>query len=144
MVTIQVNLHLLSDVKMLVFKHRWLLNTGDCLIKLAFKTGLTNWKTVMLRLNRIYTDCLAISNLQNKKHVKQLLYIVLRRTGLSKQCRPWSVAVRRAFRRAFKTEKLKAPLFPGPYGAGTTNYWCITGDFSYGKRVSILLNPFYL
>ena len=28
--------------------------------------------------------------------------------------------------RALKTEKLKAPLFPGPVGAGTTNDWCIT------------------
>ena len=25
---------------------------------------------------------------------------------------------------ALKTEKLKAPLFPGPVGAGTTNDWC--------------------
>ena len=33
--------------------------------------------------------------------------------NLSLQCR--------AFSRALKTEKLKAPLFPGPYGAGTTN-----------------------
>ena len=31
----------------------------------------------------------------------------------------------RAFSRALKTEKLKAPLFPGPIGAGTTNDWCI-------------------
>ena len=34
---------------------------------------------------------------------------------LSPQCR--------AFSRALKTEKLKAPLFPGPVGAGTTNDW---------------------
>ena len=27
----------------------------------------------------------------------------------------------RAFSRALKTEKLKAPLFPGPVGAGTAN-----------------------
>ena len=32
----------------------------------------------------------------------------------------------RAFSRALKTEKLKAPLFPDPVGAGTTNDWCIT------------------
>ena len=34
----------------------------------------------------------------------------------------------RAFSRALKTEKLKAPLFPGPVGAGTTNDWCINWD----------------
>ena len=38
--------------------------------------------------------------------------------NLSPQCR--------AFSRALKTEKLKAPLFP--VGAGTTNDWCITGQ----------------
>ena len=38
--------------------------------------------------------------------------------NLSLQCR--------AFSRALKTEKLKAPLFPGPVGARTTNDWCIT------------------
>ena len=32
----------------------------------------------------------------------------------------------RAFSRVLKTEKLKAPLFPGPVGAGTTNDWCIS------------------
>ena len=37
--------------------------------------------------------------------------------NLSPQCR--------AFSRALKTEKLKAPLFPGPVGAGTTKDWCI-------------------
>ena len=37
--------------------------------------------------------------------------------NLSPQCR--------AFSRALKTEKLKAPLFPGPVGAWTTNDWCI-------------------
>ena len=36
--------------------------------------------------------------------------------NLSPQCR--------AFSRALKTEKLKAPLFP--VRAGTTNDWCIT------------------
>ena len=36
--------------------------------------------------------------------------------NLSPQCR--------AFSRALKIEKLKAPLFPGPVGAGTTNDWC--------------------
>ena len=36
--------------------------------------------------------------------------------NLSPQCR--------AFSRALKTEKLKAPLFPGPVGAGTRNDWC--------------------
>ena len=37
--------------------------------------------------------------------------------NLSPQCR--------AFSRALKIEKLKAPLFPGPVEAGTTNDWCI-------------------
>ena len=32
----------------------------------------------------------------------------------------------RAFSRALKNEKLKAPLFRGPEGAGATNDWCIT------------------
>ena len=31
----------------------------------------------------------------------------------------------RAFSRALKNETLKAPLFPGPEGAGDTNDWCI-------------------
>ena len=31
----------------------------------------------------------------------------------------------RAFSRALKIEKLKAPLFPGPGGAGDVNDWCI-------------------
>ena len=31
----------------------------------------------------------------------------------------------RAFSRALKIGKLKAPLFPGPGGAGDANDWCI-------------------
>ena len=31
----------------------------------------------------------------------------------------------RAFSRALKIEKLKAPLIPGPEGAVNTNDWCI-------------------
>ena len=31
----------------------------------------------------------------------------------------------RAFSRALENEKLKAPLFRGPKGAGDTNDWCI-------------------
>ena len=38
-------------------------------------------------------------------------------TNLARQCR--------AFSRALKNEKLKAPLFRGPEGAGATNDWCI-------------------
>ena len=38
-------------------------------------------------------------------------------TKLAPQCR--------AFNRALKMEKLKAPLFPGPEGVGDTNDWCI-------------------
>ena len=37
-------------------------------------------------------------------------------TNLARQCR--------AFSRALKIEKLKAPLFRGPKGAGPTNDWC--------------------
>ena len=33
----------------------------------------------------------------------------------------------RAFSRDLKIEKLKAPLFPGPGGAGDVNDWCIKG-----------------
>ena len=40
--------------------------------------------------------------------------------NLSLQCR--------AFSRALKTEKLKAPLFPGLVGAGITNDWRITSN----------------
>ena len=36
---------------------------------------------------------------------------------LARQCR--------AFSRALKIEKLEAPLFPGPGGAGDANDWCI-------------------
>ena len=38
-------------------------------------------------------------------------------TNLARQCR--------AFSRALKLKKLKAPLFRGPKGAGATNDWCI-------------------
>ena len=38
-------------------------------------------------------------------------------TNLARQCR--------AFSRALKIEKLKAPLFRGPEGAGATSDWCI-------------------
>ena len=41
--------------------------------------------------------------------------------NLSPQCRTFS--------RALKNERLKAPLFPGPYGTGTTNDWCIITAF---------------
>ena len=59
-------------------------------------------------------------------HLLFFIIVNLRGTGafsrdftinLSPQCR--------AFSRALKTEKLKALLFPGPIGAGTTNDWCI-------------------
>ena len=41
-------------------------------------------------------------------------------TNLARQCR--------AFSRALQIEKLKAPLFRGPEGAGATNDWCITAS----------------
>ena len=36
----------------------------------------------------------------------------------------------RAFSRALKIEKLKAPLFRGPEGAGDTNDWCIMSQLN--------------
>ena len=42
-------------------------------------------------------------------------------TILARQCR--------AFSRALNIEKLKAPLFRGPEGAGATNDWCIKVHF---------------
>ena len=36
----------------------------------------------------------------------------------------------RAFSRALEIEKLKAPLFRGPEGAGDTNNWCINPSFT--------------
>ena len=41
-------------------------------------------------------------------------------TNLARQCS--------AFSRALEIEKLKAPLFRGPEGAGSSNDWCITTD----------------
>ena len=37
--------------------------------------------------------------------------------------------------RALEIEKLKAPLFRGPEGAGETNDWCINGEPVYSYRV---------
>ena len=37
----------------------------------------------------------------------------------------------RAFGGAFKIEKLKAPLIPGPEGAVDTNDWCISWGLTY-------------
>ena len=58
-------------------------------------------------------------------------------TNLSRQCR--------AFSRALKIEKLKAPLFRGPKGAGATNDWCIMRmDITY-QCVSVgFSNSFFL
>ena len=57
--------------------------------------------------------------------------------NLSPQCR--------ALSKALKTEKLKAPLFPGPVGAGTTNDWCIKDPllilFSHLKATTQLMKP---
>ena len=53
--------------------------------------------------------------------------------NLSPQCR--------AFSRALKTEKLKAPLFPDPVGAGTTNCWCIIQrQTESGRTLTIRIN----
>ena len=58
---------------------------------------------------------------------------------LARQCR--------AFSRALKIEKLKAPLFPGPGGAGDTNDWCIKkglNNFSRSIAQSIATTVLYL
>ena len=53
----------------------------------------------------------------------------------------------RAFSRALKIEKLKAPLFPGPGGAGDANDWCINNRridysiFSHSWIKICLQNP---
>ena len=44
-------------------------------------------------------------------------------TNLVRQCG--------AFSRALKIEKLKAPLFRGPEGAGATNDWCIVHNLFF-------------
>ena len=49
---------------------------------------------------------------------------------LARQCR--------AFSRALKIEKLKAPLFPGSGGAGDANDWCIIFTENVSKYVSSL------
>ena len=43
---------------------------------------------------------------------------------LARQCR--------AFSRALKIEKLKAPLFPGPGGARDANDWCLKSTYVEG------------
>ena len=40
----------------------------------------------------------------------------------------------RAFSRALKIGKLKAPLFPSPGGAGDANDWCISGTLKELRR----------
>ena len=47
-------------------------------------------------------------------------------TNLARQCR--------AFSRALKIEKLKAPLFRGPEGAGATHDWCIILSTKQGSH----------
>ena len=51
-------------------------------------------------------------------------------TNLARQCR--------AFSRALKIEKLKAPLFRGPEGTGATNDWCITNKCELLSQSQIL------
>ena len=43
---------------------------------------------------------------------------------------PWGAG---AFSRGLKIEKLKAPLFPGPGGAGDANDWCIKAELDYSN-----------
>ena len=56
-------------------------------------------------------------------------------TNLARQCR--------AFSRALKIEKLKAPLFRGPEGTGATNDWCIRfGGFASISSLGSLQQKF--
>ena len=53
---------------------------------------------------------------------------------LARQCR--------AFSRALKIEKLKAPQFPGPGGARDANDWCITLIFHCNStEISVSFSP---
>ena len=52
--------------------------------------------------------------------------------NLARQCR--------AFSRALKIEKLKAPLFRGPEGAGASNDWCIIIILIFQKTAHIKNN----
>ena len=70
-----------------------------------------------------YSHCLG--------HLKSLIIIVSpRRAGAFSRDFTKNLASTRAFTRALKFKKLKAPLFPGPRGGGggsvDTNDWCIT------------------
>ena len=65
-------------------------------------------------------------------------------TNLAQQCRAFSGAFTtnlarqcRAFSRALKIEKLKAPLFRGPKGAGATNDGCINSLWSLSHILHI-------
>ena len=55
-------------------------------------------------------------------------------TNVAPQCR--------ALSRALEIEKLKAPLFRGPEGAGDTNDWCIT-TILLEKAESIFFNKLH-
>ena len=58
-----------------------------------------------------------------------LFFIIVNLPGAGTFSRDFTINLSwqcRAFSRALKTEKLKATLFPGPIGAGTTNDWCIS------------------
>ena len=48
-------------------------------------------------------------------------------TNFARECR--------AFSRALKIEKLKAPLFRGPEGTGASNDWCINMEAHYGISI---------
>ena len=66
--------------------------------------------------------------------VHLLFFIIVNLWGAGAFSRDFTVNLSpqfRAFSRALKTEKLKAPLFPGPVGAATTNDWCIMPSICY-------------
>ena len=74
---------------------------------------------------------------RGKKFIQTIPVICLP-LGVGAFCRAFTTNVApqcRAFSRALEIEKLKAPLFRGPKGAGDTNDWCITEDLFSCRRV---------
>ena len=69
----------------------------------------------------------------NKNNSQLLFHVIVSPWGAGAFSRGFTKTLARqcrAFSRALKIEKLKAPLFPGPGGAGDANDWCITIDVS--------------
>ena len=54
-----------------------------------------------------------------------LFHVIVSPWGAGAFSRGFTKTLARSFTRVLKIEKLKAPLFPGPGGAGDANDWCI-------------------